>query len=144
MQFKIARIRYTKEITARVLVPADMDDAVLHHIAEQEALDGLRHYDDAEWAVELARAEIVEIAPEQLRFVTVGEGRYAFRRPAPVVFDDGMLGVVSDDHEQFVSAEDAKWWQLDDEQLVEWKQKERLLQDIHHPDQMHLFVGASK
>ena len=145
MKFERVELRFKKTIWFYALVPEGMTLKDAQTLADHVARTKMdQHEHDALWFADpLNRLDPVEIPDEDCRMTT---------RPAlpwmkfakPSVFQTQPLLVVSDDRDDFVAPEDAKWWLVSDEELAERRERERRLQDINHPDQMHLFPAASK
>ncbi len=141
MKYKIATISFQKKFDIQVLVPADATADAVYTIAEREVADGLRDFDDPEWDAELMALKEVDVDPASMRWVTVPTKPYPHKRPAAAIFSYGDLLVLDPEKERFVCPEDSDWWVVTDEQLEAMRARDRLLQDIQHPDQMPLFGG---
>lgn len=141
MKFQRVALRFTKVEWFEGLLPEGMTLKEAERIAKEMADDGLRDFDNAIWSTDVRPLEAVEIPDEDCRTV---KHRYGHSLAKAEIFQKHTLLVLSDERDTFVNPEDAEWWQLSDEQIAERKATERRLQDINHPDQMHLFGGAAK
>jgi hypothetical protein len=142
MKFQRVELTFRKVEWFYGLIPDGMTVKEIETVAKEMADDGLRDFDGATWQAEVKPFDTIEIPDEDCRLVPHRSGYY--RLAKPTVFQVSPTLVLSDDHDTFVNAEDAQWWTLSDEEIAERRATERRLQDINHPDQMHLFGGASK
>ena len=141
MKFQRVEMRFEKVERFYGMIPMDMTLDDVKRIAKEMADDGLRDFDGATWHAEVKPLDTIEIPDEDCRLVP---HKYGYKLAKPEVLNSATTLVLSDERDTFVNAEDAQWWTLSDEEIAERRATERRLQDINHPDQMHLFAGASK
>ena len=142
MLFKKIKVRFTKEFTLDVIFPesATLDDIEKAIDAERERGDDYSNSD--EWETTSYGLETINVPPEDCRVtMEMRQNGRGYRVPKAKAFR-GPDTMIADGENGFADPLDVEWWQVDDDQLEDIQARERRLQDINHPDQMHLPLGA--
>jgi len=132
MRFQLVDIEFEKKITCQVVFPLDATQEQIELMAAKQAQE-LDAWDNPDWTSTVCHSREILVSNEACAIQEIRK-----LRAGP--FGRDVL-VVSDDQQEFSHPIDATWWQLSEEDLLEQQRKERLLQDINHPDQLTLFTS---
>jgi hypothetical protein len=135
MNLKRYTVTFEASFSIDVFAPEGADAKQIQEIADDIATAYDHNgWDFPEFEAVVSRPTMVEFEPSDL--VPEVKTRFGVTQNlprAPILLRASAM-CLDDAGETFVSPEEASWWALTEEQALR-------LQDIHHPDQTHLFAS---